>query len=78
MEVLYHNLIYSGNIQRTADALYMHRNTVLNKLKKIQELIQLDLSDGLLCQQLLLSCQLAEYQEKVLKQPLNLERTYDK
>ena len=56
----------------------MHRNTVLNKLKKIQELIQLDLSDGLLCQQLLLSCQLAEYQEKVLKQPLNLERTYDK
>lgn len=78
MEVLYHNLIYSGNIQRTADALYMHRNTVLNKLKKIQELIQLDLSDGLLCQQQLLSCQLAEYQKKVLKQPLNLERTYDK
>lgn len=77
MDVLYHNLIDSGNIQRTADALYMHRNTVLNKLKKIQELIHLDLSDGLLCQRLLLSCQLVEYQKKALKQSLNLERTYD-
>lgn len=77
LEVLYQYLIYGGNIQKTADFLYMHRNTVLNKLKKIQKLIQLDLSDGLLCQRLLLSCQLVEYQGKVLKQPLNLERNYD-
>ncbi|MGI6255757.1 MAG: PucR family transcriptional regulator [Acutalibacter sp.] len=65
-QVLYQYLLFGGNIQRTAAALYMHRNTVQNKLKKIGEMVSLDLSDGLLCQRLLLSCQLLEYAEKVL------------
>jgi hypothetical protein len=76
-EVLYQYLRFGGNMQRTAEALYMHRNTVLNKLKKIEEIIPLDLSDGIFCQQLLLSCQLLEYMEKVLKQSINWGRSYD-
>ncbi len=76
-EVLYQYLAFGGNIQRTAETLYMHRNTVLNKLKKIHELIDFDFSDGLLCQRLLLSCQLMEYQEKILRRPIDWEKRYE-
>lgn len=76
-EVLYCYLSCGGNMKLTAELLYMHHNTVLNKLKKIQELLHLDLNDSLLRQHLLLSCQLLEYQEKILKQPLNWEKKYD-
>ena len=65
-QVLYHYLRYDGSIQKTAAAMYMHRNTIQNKLKKINELAPVDLHDGLLCERLLLSCQLLEYQEKIL------------
>lgn len=73
-QVLYQYLVFGGNVQRTAGALYMHRNTVMNKLKKISEMISFDFSDGLLCQRLLLSCQLLEYAEKVLKHRVDEER----
>lgn len=73
-QVLYHYLVFGGNIQRTAAALYMHRNTVMNKLKKISEMVSFDFSDGLLCQRLLLSCQLLEYAEKVFKQRVDDDR----
>ena len=76
-EVLYRYLSSGGNVKLTAEMLYMHHNTVLNKLKKIHELLDLDLTDSLLRQHLLLSCQLLEYQEKILKQPLNWEKKYD-
>lgn len=33
-QVLYQYLVFGGNVQRAAAALYMHRNTVMNKLKK--------------------------------------------
>lgn len=74
-QVLYQYLVFGGNVQRTAAALYMHRNTVLNKLKKISEMVSFDFSDGLLCQRLLLSCQLLEYAEKVLKQRVDEDRS---
>ena len=73
-QVLYQYLVFGGNVQRAAAALYMHRNTVMNKLKKITEMVPLDLSDGLLCQRLLLSCQVLEYAEKVLKLRVDQER----
>lgn len=76
-EVLYRYLACGGNVKQTAETLYMHHNTVLNKLKKIHELLHLDLNDSLLRQHLLLSCQILDYQEKVLKQPLNWEKKYD-
>ncbi len=73
-QVLYQYLVFGGNVQRSAAELYMHRNTVMNKLKKISEMVPLDLSDGLLCQRLLLSCQVLEYAEKVLKLRVDQER----
>ena len=51
----------SHNLTQTAAVLYMHRNTVLNRLNKIRELISLDLEDGQNHFILLLSCMLLHY-----------------
>ncbi len=65
-KVLYAYLLAGENVQRTSELLYMHRNTVQNKLKKIAEIAEPDFSDGLLCQRLLFSCQILEYAERIL------------
>ena len=51
---------------QTAAATYMHRNTVINKVNKIMELLDLDLEDGNLRQRLILSCQFIRYYENVM------------
>ena len=48
-----------------AKRLHMHRNTVMYKVKQVQELCGLDLEDPHLCERLLFSCQLARYYEKM-------------
>ena len=68
--VLYFYLFHDRSIKRTADALFMHRNTVMNKVKKINQLFNIDFEDRHLRQRLLFSCQLAKYYEgmgKILK-----------
>lgn len=66
-DVLYYYLLNDRNLVKTAAATYMHRNTVLNKVNKILELIQLDLEDGTLRQRLMFSCQFIRYYEKVMQ-----------
>ena len=39
-------LRYSGNSRQICDALFIHRNTLAYRLRKIEDLLQLDLSDG--------------------------------
>lgn len=38
-------LYYNGSVQDTANELYIHRNTVNYKIRKIEEIIQMDLSE---------------------------------
>ncbi len=64
--VLFHYLHNDGSVSKTAEALYMHRNTVLNKLKKIQELCPLDLENGISMEILMFSCQLVKYYEEYM------------
>lgn len=45
----------------------MHRNTVINRMKKLQSLVPLNLEDGELCQRLLFSCQIVKYREQIMK-----------
>ena len=45
-QVLYHYLVNGCDIQKTSSMLYMHRNTVKNKLDRIQSLVGIDYSDG--------------------------------
>lgn len=69
-EVLYHYLSNGRSVAKTAETMYMHRNTVLNKLKRIHELCPSALEDGKSAEILMLSCQITEFYEKYLK--LNL------
>lgn len=66
-DVLYYYLLNDRNLVKTAAATYMHRNTVINKVNKILDLLQLDLEDGNLRQRLMFSCQFIRYYENVLK-----------
>jgi DNA-binding PucR family transcriptional regulator len=71
-DVLFHYLHNGRSISKTAEVLYMHRNTVLNKLKKIQELCPLDLEDGISTEILMFSCQLTKYYEEYMNLELRL------
>lgn len=64
LDVLFVYLSTSQNLNETAHQLHMHRNTVLNKLNKLEKVLQHKLdceSDFFL---LLLSCMIMKYQHK--------------
>lgn len=60
----YHTLFvflqHNGSISRTADALYIHRNTLQNRMKKIRQVLKLDLEDGETMFQLMYSFKLLQ------------------
>lgn len=60
---LYFYLLSDKSIAETAKRLHMHRNTVMYKIKQVQELCGLDLDNPHLCERLLFSCQLSRYYE---------------
>lgn len=67
-DVLFYYLINDRSLVKTAAATYMHRNTVVNKINKIEDLLKLDFEDGQLRQRLILSCQMIRYYELVMQQ----------
>ena len=71
-DVLYHYLICDRNLVKTAAATYMHRNTVLNKITKVESMLGIDLNDARLRQKLILSCQIILYIENVLQRALGI------
>lgn len=71
-DVLYYYLLNDRNLMKTATCTYIHRNTVINKVNKILELVDLDLEDGGLRQRLMFSCQVINYYEKIMKLELKL------
>jgi sugar diacid utilization regulator len=76
-DVLYVYLMNDCSISKTAAITFMHRNTIFNKLKKIEEIIKINFEDGSIRQQLLYSCQLIFYYERVMNQRLNLDMGKD-
>ena len=58
------------SILKTAEAMYLHRNTVSNKLNRIKELFGIDLNDNFLRRKLLFSCKIMRYAERVKHQML--------
>lgn len=71
-DVLYHYLLCGCNLARTARTMYMHRNTILNKLNKINEIIDIPLEDGYTQQRMLMSCLFARYYEEYLHMTIPL------
>ncbi len=69
-DVLFYYLLNDCNLTATATSLYMHRNTVNNKVNQIKKLIQLELDEPKLRQRLLLSCQIMRYYEIVMQREM--------
>jgi len=45
-ETLYYYLKYNGNINLTAEKLFIHRNTMGYRMQKIEDILEMDLKDG--------------------------------
>ncbi len=71
-EVMFYYLISDRSLNKTAQKMFMHRNTVLNKVNKILEILQLPLEDGYLQHRLIFSCLILQYYEKVMGRSLRL------
>lgn len=71
-DVLYYYLLCGCNVSRTAKTMYMHRNTVLNKLNKINEIAEIPLEDGYTQQRMIMSCLVMQYYEKYLNMTIRL------
>ena len=71
LEVLHAYLKYNCNISETARALFIHRNTMNNKLHKIEEVICKKLDDPDLLERLRFSCIVLDYQKKFVT-PMNI------
>ena len=69
-DVLFYYLLNGCNMVHTASTLYMHRNTVNNKVNQIKKLTHLELEDPRLRQRLLFSCQIMRYYELVLQKEM--------
>ncbi len=71
-DTLFYYLLNDRNLVKTAAVTYAHRNTVINKVNKINKLIELDLEDGILRQRIIFSCQMIRYHEKYMKRELKI------
>lgn len=65
-EVLYAYLSHGQSISETSRALYMHRNTVCNKLKKIEAALSHSINDPEYQLLLLLSCMLIKFHSEYI------------
>lgn len=71
--VLLNYLLCGKNLDKTAQAVYMHRNTVMNKLERIREITKLDLSNAYVQADVILSILLLMYKEKVMGREFDYE-----
>lgn len=67
LDVLYYYCLNNCNVVRTAKAAYMHRNTVTNKIAKIQEIIKSDLDKVQTQQRMIFSYKILRYFDKYAK-----------
>ncbi len=67
MEVLRKYLQNNCNLSQTARELFMHRNTMLNKLEIVRELLEVSLDDSSVREQLQFSFHVLDYAEKILQ-----------
>ena len=67
MEVMNCYIRNSGSISKTAEDMFVHRNTVNNKISRIKSMLPFDLDDGAVRQLLLFSYQTLKFYEEILK-----------
>ncbi len=77
-DVLFTYLLNRCSISRTAQALYMHRNTIIYKINKIEEILGQSMDDPYVRHSLIFSCMLIRYRENYQNEHVQLgvfERT---
>lgn len=67
LTTLFHYLLNGCNVAITSKAIYMHRNTVFNRLKKINSIITPPLDNGRTQFKLLMSCFIVTYYREYLE-----------
>ena len=70
VQVLQTYLVHERNTTETAKALFIHRNTMLYKIHKIEEVIGCSLDDPMLRERLLFSCRVLEYMTRYCKEDI--------
>lgn len=68
VELLYTYLKLGGNLSQTARAMHYHRNTVMNKIDKIEELTGISLNDSHWQTVLMFSCMVYQYMREFLEE----------
>ena len=71
-EILLRYLLNDRSLSKTSKIMFMHRNTMLNKVNKITDIIEDDLEDPVIRQRLLFSCMLYDYCEKCKQSTLKV------
>ncbi len=79
VKILHVYLMHERNTTEAAKALFIHRNTLLNKIHKIEEILDSNLDNPMLRERLLFSCRVVEYitcycHEDILVLKRNLEK----
>ena len=64
LNTLKYYLLSQKNVSKTSKIIFMHRNTVMYRLKKIQEALEVDLSDPNTCFELYLAIIIKELIDK--------------
>ncbi len=74
-ELLICYLSNDRNLIKTANEMYMHRNTIANKITKIHEITGENLEDGKVQSRFMYSCQLIKYYTQYMHKTISYDET---
>lgn len=61
VKTLYYYVLYNCNVNRTANKLSIHRNSLRHRLEKIEEISKIDIDNGIMMQNFVLYHQIQQY-----------------
>lgn len=73
-DIMFYYLMNDRNIARTSAEMFLHRNTLIYKIKKIEELIGESMDDPYLRHALIFSCLLLRYRELFQKEGVSFSK----
>jgi|GEM_PF-2114931 len=71
LNVLYEYILNDRSITQTAKKLYLHRNTIQNKLNKVYQLTNIDIKNGAQQFRILMSCIIIKYYEDLMNNTID-------
>lgn len=71
LNVLYEYILNDRSIAQTAKKLYLHRNTIQNKLNKVYQITNIDIKNGSQQLRILMSCMIIKYYEDLMDKTID-------